>query len=136
MPFHNGSIGITSGGPENHHSTRNITFSGNKDREDHPKTSANECLLLDFEMIMFKSEETSFDVSNLELENLESVILPGPQLEQFNASQNMLWDIPTNFFIDTPNLLVIDLSYNLFTKTDSYDFDGASKVIRVHFSKG
>lgn len=56
------------------------------------------------------------------------------QLEKFNASHNKLWDIPTNFFFETPNLHVIDLSYNRFTKIDSYDFDGANNVMTINLS--
>lgn len=78
------------------------------------------------------SLDISYSRSNLSLEESNVIKSLNAKLLKLNVSHSNLVELPEKFFIKTPNITVIDFSYNLLDSIFSSIFRGANELKNLH----
>lgn len=74
------------------------------------------------------------DISYSEFESLDWFNWQLDRLQIFNASHNKILNLPLTFLMNTPEVTVVDLSYNQLTEITSFYFKEAHKLVTVHLA--
>lgn len=76
----------------------------------------------------------TLDLSHSDYVSLNSIPLKTTHLKKLNAARNWLMEIPWYYLKQTPQLIEIDFSRNELKCINSFDFEGATALKRIHLN--